>query len=244
MAAVLDLGPQTVEHLIQSAVALQDPLTNLAGWAFLMMRRPYVVGDRIEIGGHVGDVIDITPFQTYLMECGNWVGADQSTGRLLAIPNGTVFKTGSANYTRGFEYIWEELPVLITFESNWKKAKQALAKIAETVAAPMSGDAHEQLRRAASKQMIFFTTLTPIVYTNVQDSGVLLTLRYLTPVRQRRGNAEKVWEAILEVFGRNEDIDFAYPTVRYYRNFVEGKPGARAPLPGAPPVAPGGGVPL
>ncbi len=212
------------------AIALQDPLANFAAWLFILARRPFRVGDRIELDGHIGDVIDIRLFQTYLMECGHWVDADQSTGRMIAIPNGVIFRQTCANYTRGFEYIWDEAAVLVTFESDWRKAKSILLEIGDGVAQPFSAGAQDQVRQAAHKQMIFFQNLTPIVYTTVRDSGVMLTLRYLTPPRRRRGNAEKVWEAVLDAFGNESSIDFAYPTVRYYQNQIEGKPDARAAI--------------
>jgi small-conductance mechanosensitive channel len=79
------------------AVALKDPIANMAGWAFIMTRRPFRIGDRVKIGEHVGDVIDIRIFQFSLMEIGNWVEADQATGRLIHVPNGLVFTNGQAN---------------------------------------------------------------------------------------------------------------------------------------------------
>lgn len=223
------------------AIALTDPLTNLAGWLFIIARRPFDVGDRIEIDGQIGDVIDVRLFSTHLLECGNWVDADQSTGRVLMIPNGKVFKSTVANYTHGFQHIWDELPVLVTFESDWRRAKQLLTEIADTVAQPLSAGAQEQIRRAASRQMIFFTKLTPIVYTQVKDSGVLLTIRYLTLPRERRMSAQRIWEAILEAFGKESGIDFAYPTVRRYLNQLEGKPDARAKSPADMAVSPAPG---
>jgi len=93
--------------------------------------------------------------------------------------------------------------------------------------------------------MIFYTHLTPTVYTSVADSGVLLTIRYMCEPTRRRTSAQEIWEDILTKFAAHDDIDFAYPTTRFYRNPVEGKPGARAALlpepPGAidPAVAPG-----
>ncbi|HKJ93524.1 MAG TPA: mechanosensitive ion channel domain-containing protein, partial [Longimicrobiales bacterium] len=111
------------------AIALRDPIVNLGGWAFLLWRRPFVVGDRIQITGHAGDVIDQRIFAFTLLEIGNWVDADQSTGRIIHIPNGVVFREPLANYTRGMQYIWTELPVLVTFESDWKKAKDILKDI-------------------------------------------------------------------------------------------------------------------
>jgi small-conductance mechanosensitive channel len=208
------------------AIALRDPLVNLAGWAFILWRRPFVVGDRIQIDDQRGDVIDQRIFMFSLMEIGNWVDADQSTGRVIHIPNGKIFIGVLANYTSGFQYIWDEIPVLLTFESNWKQAKSILTGIASKNAEHLSEAAASEIRKAAQKLMIFYSHLTPIVYTSVQDSGVLLTIRYLTAPRSRRSSVEAMWEDILDAFSECDDIDFAYPTQRFYHNRLEGKPGA------------------
>lgn len=210
------------------AIALKEPLVNLAGWAFILWRRPFEVGDRVELGHHAGDVIDVRIFQFSLLEIGNWVAADQSTGRVIHIPNGVVFTEALANYSKGFQYIWNEIPVLVTFESNWQKAKEILLRIGEEHAASLSQSAQEQLRKAARKFLIFYTKLTPTVYTSVEDSGVLLTIRYLCDPRKRRGTTEAIWEEILRTFARCDDIDFAYPTRRFFDNAREGKPGRSA----------------
>jgi len=210
------------------AVALKDALQNLAGWLFILWRRPFGVGDRIQIGNDAGDVIDLRIFQFTLLEIGNWVNADQSTGRLVHVPNGKVFSESTANYTRGFPYIWNEIAVLLTFESNWEEAKRILHAIAARHAEHTGALAEKQILEASRRFMIFYSTLKPTVYTSVEDSGVLLTIRYLCEVRHRRGTSEAIWEDILREFAARDDIDFAYPTVRYYDNPLEGKPGARA----------------
>lgn len=213
------------------AIALRDPIVNLAGWLFIIWRRPFDVGDRIQVGQDQGDVIDIRIFQFTLMEVGNWVNADQSTGRVIHIPNGKVFQVAQANSSKGFTYIWNEIPVLITFESNWEKAKQILTDIATKDADALSQAAEEKVRLAARKFMIFYTHLSPVVYTSIADSGVLLTIRYLCEPRRRRATAERMSEDILEEFAKCDDVDFAYPTYRLYSNPTEGKSGARAKLP-------------
>ncbi len=209
------------------AIALRDPIVNLAGWAFILWRKPFEVGDRIQIGAHAGDVIDVRIFQFTLMEIGNWVAADQSTGRVIHVPNGKVFVETTANFTKGFQYIWNELPVLVTFESDWRKAKAIFREIAARHAEHLGEAAQERVRAAAQKYMILYSKLTPTVYTSVADSGVLLTIRYLTEPRKRRSSAEVIWEEILDALARCDDIDFAYPTQRFYENPVEGKPGKR-----------------
>lgn len=205
------------------AIALRDPISNIAGWLFILWRKPFEVGDRIQIGEHRGDVIDIRVFQFTLMEIGNWVPAEQSTGRILHIPNSRVFTEEIANYDKGFKYIWNEIPVVVTFESNWKKAKEILLEIARRHAEHLTKDAEEKLRRAARKYMIFYTVLTPTVYTSVVDNGVMLSIRYLTLPRKRRNTEQAIWEEILEAFHKEDDIDFAYPTQRMFLNYVEGK---------------------
>jgi small-conductance mechanosensitive channel len=210
------------------AIALRDPIVNLAGWVFIALRRPFAVGDRIQIGQHSGDVIDLRVFQFTLLEIGNWVGADQSTGRIIHIPNGKVFSDPLANYGKGFDYIWNEIPVLITFESDWKKAKQILQQIATKHSENLSEAAAEKVMTAAQKFMIFYSVLTPTVYTSVQESGVLLTIRHLCEPRGRRTRSEAIWEDILERFAAESDIDFAYPTRRFYNP----REGGDRPCPG------------
>lgn len=207
------------------AIALQDPLVNLAGWLFILIRRPFEVGDRIQIGDHAGDVIDVRFFQFTLNEIGNWVDADQSTGRIIHVPNGQVFKTPQASYSQGFTHIWNEMGVLVTFESNWQKAKAILEETVNEHAELLSRAAKNKLLEASKKFMIFYTNLSPIVYTSVKDSGVMLTMRYLVNPKKRRSVEHKIWEDVLKKFAESDDVDFAYPTQRIYYNLQEGKEG-------------------
>ena len=209
------------------AIALKDPLTDLAGWLFILWRKPFDVGDRIQIGNHAGDVIDIRIFQFTIIEIGNWVDADQSTGRILHIPNSKIFLEVLANYSIGFNYIWHEIGVLITFESDWKKAKKILVDIVNDKSEHFSRPAAKKIKDASKKYMILYKNLTPIVYTTVKDSGVMLTMRFLCDPRQRRGYEEAIWEEVLNRFGKCDNIDFAYPTQRFYVNKDEGKPGTK-----------------
>ncbi len=207
------------------AIALKDPVTDLAGWMFILWRKPFDVGDRIQIGQHAGDVIDLRIFQFTIIEIGNWVDADQSTGRIMHIPNSIVFRETLANYNTGFNYIWHEIGVLVTFESDWKKAKNILKDIVNNNTEQFTNDMERKIKAASKKYMIFYNKLTPIVYTDVKDSGVMLTMRFLCNPRMRRSYQEKIWESVLEAFGKEDDIDFAYPTQRFFDNASEGKKG-------------------
>lgn len=206
------------------AIALKDIVANLAGWAFISWSRPFEVGDRVQIGSHAGDVIDLHPLQFTLNEIGNWVAADQSTGRIIHVPNGRVLSEPLANYDKGFRYIWNEIPVTVTFDSNWKKAKEILEAVAARHAEHLTDQLERDLLEASRQYLIAYTKLTPIVYTKGVTDGVCLTLRYLIRSRFRRGSENAIWQDVLQEFAVAPDIDFAHQTPKQVRLFIEGKP--------------------
>lgn len=209
------------------AIALRDPVTDMAGWLFLIWRKPFKVGDRIEIGSNKGDVIDIRFFKFTILEIGNWVHADQSTGRVIHIPNHLIFSDSISNYTSDFEFIWNEIEIVFTFESNWRKAKKMLETITEDHLKEYVNDAEQQVRHATKSYLIRYRNLTPIVYTEVVGDGIKLTIRHLSNPRRRRGINQMIWEDILDGVAAEKDLDFAYKTYRIYQNQIEGKAGLK-----------------
>ena len=214
------------------AIALQDPLANLAGWVFILVRTPFRIGDRIEIGAHVGDVVDIRPFRFVLLEVGKWVHAEQSTGRVIHVPNGWVFKQSVSNYDEAFGVIWNELEIVVTFESDWRLAKSTLERVLNEHVEELTGRDLGLIAKRGEEYHIRIGKLTPVIWTSVVDHGVKLTLRYMCKSRDRRRSTSEIWEAVLDTFSSMPTIDFAYPTTRRFDNSREGKPpirdGARA----------------
>ena len=199
------------------AIALKDPLTNLVAWGYIVSMRPFKVGDRVEVNGIRGDVVGEGPFAFVLLEIGNWVEADQSTGRVVNIPNASVFTHPLANYTLEFPYIWMETPVVLTFESDWQTMRGRLLKIGENSTEGFMADAQNDLDQA-SRLMINYGVLTPWVYTRAVDHGVELTLRSLIPVRGRRAVQDEIWREVLQLIESSPDLDLAYPTQRFVGN--------------------------
>lgn len=197
------------------AIALKDLFANIAAWFFIMIRKPFEIGQRVLIGDSRGDVIDIRLFQFSLMEVTDIQVGEQSTGRIVDIPNHYVFVYPTVNYTKGFKYIWNEISVLITFESDWELAKEKLTEIVNHHALHFTEEAAEQIKSTARKYMILYNNLTPIVYTDVKESGVELTLRYLCLPKQRRDTNNDIWEDILKLISDASEIDLAYPTLRH-----------------------------
>ena len=205
------------------AIALKEPLTNLTGWLYIIWRGPFDVGDRIQLGSQSGDIIDTNIFNFTVMEIGSWIDADDYTGRIIHVPNGLIFSETLANYGKGFKYIWNEIPVLVTFESDWKKAKKILKDVVITNSKIERKSAEKTFNEATKKFMVKKPTLEPNVITKVEASGVELTLRYLCKPRGRRETEHKIWEHILDAFEDHDNIDFAYPTERRFNNSAESK---------------------
>ena len=198
------------------AIALSDLLKNMAGWAYILLRRPFSVGDRVEVKGIKGDVIDIRLFRFSMMEVGGWVDAEQSSGRLIHVPNGWLFTDDIANYTEGFRHVWDEIGVLITFESDWAHAEQMILGVVRERAPDVEQAAGQMIRETARRYHIRVGMLTPIVYLSVRDSGVLLTARYLVESRERRKVHDNIWRGILTAMANDPSVALAYPTVRTY----------------------------
>jgi len=196
------------------AIALKDLLSSIAAWLFIIARKPFVIGDRIEIGGVAGDVIDFRVFQFTIMEIGNWVDADQSTGRIIHIPNHKILTENLANYSAGFEHIWNEIGVIITFESNREKAREILNDVIGEHGEKYIHEVDQKMKKASKKYHILYKNLTPIIYTEAVDHGVKMTLRYLCKPRSRRTTVDHIWRDLLDRIDAEPSVELAYPTQR------------------------------
>ncbi|MGY6560169.1 MAG: mechanosensitive ion channel family protein [Nitritalea sp.] len=193
------------------AIALKDIFVNLAGWLFIYWKKPFDVGDRIQVGNIKGDVVDLRLFQFSLLEVGNWVDADQATGRIVHVPNAKVFMEAQANYSQGFNYIWHEQHVMLSLDSNFKKAKQLLLDILHATCKAEFKQIEAALHRAHKDQLISFGHFTPIVYLSIQERGIRLTMRYLCDPRKRRGFEDRISEQVLETLRQHADLRIVYP---------------------------------
>ena len=190
------------------AIVMKDVILNIAGWIYIILKSPFSVGDRIEIDGIAGDVIDIQVFSFALMEIKNWIDADQSTGRIVYMPNVFIFNKALLNYSKEIPYIWNEIPIAVPLESNWKKAKNILKNIANKYGEIISEEAEESIKEASKRFSLYNAQLEPTVYTKIDSdsSSIILTIRYMCPYRNRRGSAEKIYEEILDEFMKHEEI--------------------------------------
>jgi small-conductance mechanosensitive channel len=162
------------------AFALQEVIGSIAGWVTVLTGRPFTLGDRIETGGIRGDVVDISVLRTTLMEIGNWLGGDHNTGRIVTVSNAFIFKEPLFNYSRHLHYVWDEVKLPITYESDWQQAVAIMTAAVQQhpLYQKLLPLAQEQRRRARRQFVIKITPLDPRIFVKLTDNWIELGLIY------------------------------------------------------------------
>lgn len=195
------------------AIALQDIFKNFVGGLSLFINNLYKVGDRIQIDDQAGDVIDISLFYTTLLEIRGWVDGDQSTGRLTTIPNGKILSTTINNYTKDHHFMWEEITVPITYESNWRKAKEIIQTNVANATESATATAEKGIKRIGNKYYLSRRNIEPAVFLSITDNWIDFKVRFVVEVRNRRLTYNEIMENILESIQKEDDISIASETL-------------------------------
>lgn len=194
------------------AIALQDLLRNVAGGLIIFFTSPFRAGDRIQVDNDLGDVIDIKIFYTTLMEIREWVDGDQYSGRIFQIPNSFILNKTVKNYTKDFSFIWDEITIMLTYESNYKKARDMLKKIAHEISEPFEEKAKIELVSLGDKYLISQADVNENIFIKITDNWIDLRLRYVVDPRKRRLVRHAMSERILEELLPEKDIKIASAT--------------------------------
>ena len=221
-------------------IALQDVATSLFGWCVIMSSGKFTIGDRLEIDGARGDVLDIQLLRTTLVEVNNWLGVDQPTGRVFIVPNNFVFKSRVFNYSHGHPYTWGVIDVTVTYGTPAAGALALFQKVLEEETLEAFAEARQAAAVMERRYGVEDADYHPKVYTRLADSGVTFSLLYVchyrhTPVMRNRINRRLIAE--LET---HSHIRLAYPTRQVVTSVdAVGQPSAvlgvdetKAPFPG------------
>ncbi len=195
------------------AIALREPLLSVAGRIAIFAGQIYTVGDRIEINKMSGDVIDIGFFYTRMMEIGNWIGGDQYSGRIIQFANASIFGTALENYTRSFAYIWDEVHLPVTYDSNVQAATDILREVGEQYSKEFLEGAEEQLHRMKRYFVVPDFELEPQVYTKVTSNYVELTMRYVVDPKKRRSASTFIYRGVFDRVQKRKDISIGSDTM-------------------------------
>ena len=181
------------------AFALQEIVVSVAGWISLSVGRMYDVGDRVQLSGIKGDVIDIGVLRTTLMECGGWIAGDQYSGRIVRIGNSSIFKEPVFNYSSDFPFLWDEITVPIRFGSDYEAARASFLQVLKDLTGEHASRLEGDWRKMTDKYLIENAQLQPIVALKITDNWVEFVLRYVVDYKKRRSTKDRISSRILEV---------------------------------------------
>lgn len=175
---------------------LQELILSIAGSFYIFFVRVYKPGDRIEINNIMGDVIDIDSIYTTIMEMGEWVSSDNYSGRIVKISNAFVFKGPIKNYSMDFPFVWDELNILVTFDSDVELAKNIIMDCSNDLLADYVDKSKANWEKMVERYYIENAKLDPTIAMRLTDNWVELNLRYITDYKLRRSTKHKLFESI------------------------------------------------
>ncbi|UWX54413.1 mechanosensitive ion channel family protein [Maribacter litopenaei] len=177
---------------------LQELILSVAGSFYIFFVRVYKPGDRIEINNIKGDVIDIDSIYTTLMEMGEWVSSDNYSGRIVKISNAFVFKGPIKNYSMDFPFVWDELNILITYDSDIELAKKIILEKSNELLFDYSEKSKAKWQEMVERYYIENATIKPTIAAQLTDNWITLNLRYITDYKLRRDTKNKLFSIIEE----------------------------------------------
>ena len=189
--------------------SLQAPVSGVAAWVMISLKRPFRVGDRVQFPslGLVGDVLSLDPMYMVLNQVGGAVSSEEAIGRSILIPNAMLFSNVVINYTtrQDAAFFLDEVVVRITYDTNWEDAEKILVNAAREVTADIINQTHQE----------------PYVRAEMYDYGIYMRLRFTTSATDRPRISYEITRRIFQEFQRSAQVDFAIPYVYSFRKGVQ-----------------------
>ncbi len=200
------------------AITLQELFLSLAGSIYIFLVRVYAPGDRIEINGIKGDVIDIDSIYTTMMEIGQWVTSDNYSGRIVKLSNAFVFKGPVYNYSKDFPFIWDELDIMIRYKSDLEITKQIMISVASEILSEYTAASKEKWGEIVNKFYIEDAVVDPTLAITLTDNWVKFNLRYIVDYKKRRMIKSLLHNAIHDKINKTDGlVELASTTVEVIR---------------------------
>ncbi|WP_020568838.1 mechanosensitive ion channel family protein [Neolewinella persica] len=177
-------------------ITLQELILSVAGSFYIFFIKVYKPGDRIELNGIKGDVIDIDSIYTTLMEIGEWVSSDNYSGRIVKISNAFVFKGPIYNYSQDFPFVWDEFNLPIKYGSDLELAKSIVVDIASKTLSAYVEESISKWKEVVNKYYIEDAQVAPSLAITMTDNWAQFNLRYIVDYKKRRYTKHLLNDAI------------------------------------------------
>jgi small-conductance mechanosensitive channel len=195
------------------AFASQEVVGSFAGYINIVTGDLFQIGDRVRVGNVVGDVMDISLLRTMVMEIGEWVRADQYTGRIVTVANRVVFSDPVFNYTRHWRYLWDEIMIPISYDSDWQHAGEIMVERGRECSSHIQEQAQAELYALAQRYPVHQSAVEPTLYVVMTDNWIEMTLRYVVEAYQRRQVKDQLHRELWQRFESESGITVASATV-------------------------------
>ena len=199
-------------------ITLQELILSVAGSVYIFLVKVYQPGDRIEINGIKGDVIDIDSVYTSMMEIGQWVSSDNYSGRIVKLSNAFVFRGPVYNYSRDFPFIWDEFDLPVRYGSDLEEAKKIVLDIASAELSDYVKGSVEKWKSVVGRYYIEDAVVEPTLAITLTDNWVRLNLRYIVDYKKRRHTKHRLNELILKAIDQTQGrVALASTTIEIIR---------------------------
>ena len=184
------------------AIAVKEIIFDFFAGIYINTKKIFELEDRIEVNGIKGDVVNMRSLGFEVLEVGDRVHAEQSTGRIIHIPNSFVFTYPLKNYTKAFKYIWDEITVKLPLDEDVEKTKAVLYGIIENneILKTIPKKMEDAVADATVEYRIYYNYLETIIYTEIVDSHIELYIRYIVHPKKVRIVQDDIYLKILDEY--------------------------------------------
>lgn len=188
-----------------AAFALQEVIASVAGWMAVSFGSYYRVGDRVQLGGIKGDVIDIGILRTTIMQIGDWISSDSYNGRIVRVANSFVFKEPVFNYSGEFPFLWDEIMIPIKYGSDYRLARDMIQRVAGEVVGEYAKSAEQAWKPITRRYLVEPASVRPLVTLSANHNWIEFTLRYVVDYKARRPTKDQLFTRLLEEIDKVPD---------------------------------------
>ena len=185
-------------------IALREIIFNFFAGIYINAKKIFEIEDRIEIKGIKGDVITMHSLGFEMLEIADGNEYEQSTGKIVHIPNSAVFSEPTKNFTKAFKYIWDEIKINIELDSDVEETKSYIYNILANIEIlkEIPEKMENQVDDVTVQYRIYYNKLEPIIYTRIDESHIELSLRYLVHPKKIRIVQNEIYLKVLEEYNK------------------------------------------
>jgi len=182
-------------------VALKDFIVGFMGWFVLMGKNGIRLGDWVEINGVTGEVVEIGPFHTVLLETGNWTDSGHPTGRRVTFTNSFAIEGHYFNFSTSGQWLWDELQLVLPAGRDPYPVVQEIQKKVSEATKEGAKQAEQEWRLATRSREMSSFSVDPAISIKPVVGGVEVAVRYITRANERYQLRAQLYQAAVEMLG-------------------------------------------